>query len=324
MSPEQGESRGEARESGGTTRLRLIDGRQVPFRLGREEWQFYYGGARREEASERTERAELAGVIALEPGPAGPTREPKTKEDRKATAKIYRQGAHLYVGMQEAMEAGTNELDAVEKAIEADPVLLEDAGSDALQAAFRMSLVEDVLKRYHPDFDRRSRGERIDLLIRGAQHMDAAWRALDAFHEFVQAGRVGGRARRKANDPQQDVRAAELKDALDLYHREIGDILRVPPTEAEDSHQGGHRQVGHMIERGRKLFINNLGEGGYQRHIEAVRADLRQRHALNDRDQLGLHLTETIAQLKGLSPEEAEAARPTFERFVYKRFPQED
>jgi hypothetical protein len=317
MSPQQG-------DSGGTIRLQLLDGRQIPVWLGREELQLYYGGARRDEASERAELATLAKLVALEPGPAGPRREPKTKEDLKDTASVYRQGAHLYVGMQEAREAGADDdLEAVKRAVAADPTVLENAGSDAMQAAARMPFVEDVLRRYHPDFCDRPREERIDLLIQGSQHVDPAWRALDALREFVQSGSQEGREKRKSPDPQLDVRAAELKEALGLTHREIGKILHVPRTQT-DVHQGGHRRVGHIIERGRRLLIENLGEAGYSAHIEDVRADLRRRHALSDRDRLLLRLTEITAQLPGRSLEEAEALRSDFEHLVDKHFSRED
>lgn len=310
MSPQQG-------DSGGTIRLQLLDGRQIPFRLRPETHRVYYGGARRDEASEVTEYVEIARLVALEAGPIGPYR------DTEKNVRVYRQGAHLHVGMQEAGEAGADDLEAVERAVRVDPAVLEDAGTDAMQAAARMSSVEDVLRRYHPGFGDKPRGERIDLLIQGSHHVDRAWRALDALREFVQAGSAEGRARRKSPDPQLDVRAAELKDALGLMHREIGKILHVPRTQT-DVHQGGHRRVGHMIERGRRLLIDNLGEAVYSAHIEAVRADLRRRHALSDRDRLVLRLTEITAQLPGRSPEEAEALRPDFEHLVDKRFSQED
>lgn len=174
MSPEQG-------DSGGTIRLQLGDGRWTTFRLAPEEWQLHYGGARRDEASELAERAELAKLVGLQPGPAGPIRDPKAKEDGEAATRIYLQGAHLYVGMEEAREAAADEpdklkveMDAVEKAIKAEPAVLGDAGTDALQAAARIAVVEDALRRYHPDFDGKSRGERIELLRLGARRMDEA------------------------------------------------------------------------------------------------------------------------------------------------------
>ena len=309
MSPQQG-------DSGGTIRLQLLDGRQIPFQLRPETHRVYFGGARRDEASEVTEYVEIARLVALEAGPIGP------HQDTEKNVRVYRQGAHLHVGMQEAREAGADDLEAVERAVTADPAVLEDAGTDAMQATARMSSVEDVLRRYHPDFGDKPREERIDLLIQGSQHVDRAWRALDALREFMQVGSAEGRARRKSPNPQLDGRAAELKNALGLTHREIGKILHVPRTRT-DVHQGGHRRVGHMIKRGRKLLIDNLGEAGYSAHIEAVRADLRRRHALGDRDRLVLRLTEITAQLPGRSLEEAEALRPNFEQLVDKRFSQE-
>ena len=320
MSPQQG-------DSDRTIRLRLPDGRWTIFRLAPEMWQHYYGGARRGVASEREERAELGKLLALQPGPVGPRREPKTKQDGEAATRIYRQGAHLYVGMEEARQAAAEEpdklkveLDAVEKAIKADPAVLGDAGTDALQAAARIAVVEDALRRYHPDFDGKSRGERIELLMHGARRMDEAWRALDAFAEFVQGGRTGGRAKRKAPDPQLDLRAAELRDALYLTQREIGEVLGVPRYESEESIHDGNRRVGRAIDRGRKLFDDNLGKDGYTAHIDRVRDDLRRRHALGGQEGLVLRLMELAAGLTGRSAEDAEALRPAFERLVEKRF----
>lgn len=293
-------------------------------------WQFYYGGAQRDEASERperdagrTERAELSKLIASQTDPVGPRRAPETAED----GEVYRLGAALYVGMQEAREAGADagadEWEVAERAVEADPAVLNHAGTDAFQAAARMSFVEGVLRQRHPDFDGRSRGERIELLRLGARRMDEAWRAVNAFSEFVQGGRVGGRPKRKIPDPQLDLRAAELKNALDLEHREIGEILRVPQTEKEVREHGGNRAVGHSITRGQKLFISNLGEDGYRTHIEAVRPYLRRWHALSDRQRLVQRMLGLYDALNVRPPHMPEPGRPDFERLVEKHFPED-
>ena len=311
MSPQQG-------DSADTIRLQLGDGRQIPFRLEPETRQLYYGGARRDDASELAERAELAGLIALQPDPVGPIREPETAED----GKVYHEGAALYAGMQEAREAGADEWDVVEKAVGADRAVLGDAGSDALQAAVRMEAVEDILKRYHPEFDGRSRGERIELLRLGARRMDEAWRAIDAFVEFVHGGRTDGRATRKPPDPQLDLRAAELKDALGFTHRQIGEILLVPRTET-DVNQGGQRNIGRMVERGQQLLKNALGEAGYSAHIEAVKPDLLRRHSLSGRDRLVLRMMELTAGLTGRTADEAEVLRGDIEWLADKHFPED-
>lgn len=96
------------REPDDTLRLRLLDGREVHFRLGPEDWQYRYRGARRVPGSERMERAILAALVALEASPVDPGR----KEGK--ASKVTRQGAHLHVGMQEAMKSGADELDAMQ------------------------------------------------------------------------------------------------------------------------------------------------------------------------------------------------------------------
>jgi hypothetical protein len=303
-------------ESGDTVRLRLLDGREVPFRLRPEGWQYSYRGARREPGSERMERAILGVLVALEAELVDPARETGKNSE------VTRQGAHLRVGVQEVMRAGVvDELEAVQKAIEADPVLKE-AGTDAWQAEARLSLAEAVLQHYHPDFDDRPKGERIDLLINAARHMDEVLRALEALQEFIQAGRLGGRARKKAAEPQGDVRAAELKDALDLKRREIGEILGVPLSD-DDRKQGGHKGVANMIWRGRKLLKDNLQEEGYKQHIANIRTDLKRRHVTRGtREGLIERLLEASAGITGLPLGAIEERKTELEHLLDKYVPE--
>jgi len=137
-------------DSGGTVRLQLGDGRWTTLRLEPEEWQLYYGGARRDKASELAERAELAKLIGLQPGPAGPIRDPKSKEDGEAATRTYLQGAHLYVGMEEAREAAADEPDKFK-------VELDDLPGSAAGPAVRpQRLSATVSMRAHPTAPNRS------------------------------------------------------------------------------------------------------------------------------------------------------------------------
>ena len=257
----------------------------------------------------------LAGIVALAAGPIGPYR---YTDDNVG---VYRQGAHLHLGMQEAKAAGTENLEDVEqRAVEADLAVLEDAGSDALQAAYRMALVEDVLKRYHPDFGDRPRRERIELLMRGAEHFDRAWWALDALGEYARAGKTEGLPRKRAKNPERDMRAAELKDARDLDHREIGEILGIPRT-VNDKKNSDYGSVRRAIRRGRERHEERLGgEEGYREHIEA----LRRWYALDPRERTLRRMTKIFGSLPGSSPEEAEALRPDFERLVDEHLSEDD
>lgn len=264
-------------------------------------------------AAQRAVRELLAEIVALEAGPIGPHR------DTEKNVRVYRQGAHLYVGMQDAREAGTENLEDVEqRAVEADPAVLGDADSDALQAAYRMEPVEDVLRRHHPNFGDSTRGERIELLMRGAEHFDRAWRALDAFKEFCQAGSPRGHPRGKATDPEKDMRAAELRYAQGLRHREIGVRLGIPRTE-NDVRNNDYGTVARAINRGWALLAEELGEEGRDEHIEAQ----RRWHALGARERI-LRRSIEIASLQGRSPEEAEAMRPDVERLVDEHLSEDD
>jgi hypothetical protein len=130
-------------ESNDTVRIRLIDGREVYFRLHPEDWQYSYKGARREPGLERMERAVLAALVALEARPVEPGR--KAGKDSSVT----RQGAHLRVGMQEAMKLGVDDLEAMQQVVENDPVL-NDAGTAASQAEARLAFAEAVMRHYRP------------------------------------------------------------------------------------------------------------------------------------------------------------------------------
>ncbi len=306
MSPEHGGPHGDER-------IRLSDGRLDHLRLRPEVWQAGVRGARRAAGAKRAEREILAASVVREDGPIGPHRD----TDNNAT--VYWQGARLYVGMLEAVEAGADEWDAVERAIEADPAVLEDADTDALQAADRMSSVEDMLKRYHPDIGERPRDERIALLVQGARHMDEAWWALEEFGEFCQVGSQHGRPRKKTADAELDARAAELKDARGLSHREIGTKLSIPLSDHDRVH-GGHGKVRGMVKRGRARFTKMLGAEGYGQYIE----DLSRWHELDERQRIVQSLIETTAGQTGRPLEEVEAMRPRFERLLDEHLSEDD
>lgn len=313
MSPGQGEQRGEAKAPDGTARIPLPDGSVDYLRLRPEAWQGGYRSVRRATGVERAEREMLAARVAREEGPVGPYR------DTDKNAGVYWQGAHLRVGMQEARKAGADDLEAVERAIGAEPRVLQDAGSDALRAADRMSSVEEVLRQNHPDFDGRDRGERIALLVGAARHMDKVWWALEEFKELCQVGSQHGRPRKKAADAELDVRAAELKDSLGLSHREIGRMLGIPPSEHDQRH-GGHSRVAGMIRRGRGHLIENLGEDGYRKNRE----DLRRWHELNARERIVQRMAEITAGLKDQPLEKTEAMKPDFERLLDEHLSEDD
>jgi transcriptional regulator with XRE-family HTH domain len=206
--------------------------------------------------------------------------------------------------MQDARETGAKNLGDVEqRAVEADPAVLEDAGTDAMQAAARMPSVEVALSRYHPDFGDSARGERIKLLMRGAEHFHRAWWA---FQEFCQVGSPRGRPRGKAKDPEKDMRAAELRYAQGLTRREIGVRVGIPRTE-NDVRNNDHGTISRAINRGWALLAEELGEERRDEHIEAR----RRWYALDARERRLQLMTKIFGSLPGRSPEEAEAMRPS-------------
>jgi hypothetical protein len=158
-----------------------------------------------------------------------------------------------------------------------------------------------LLLRYHrPGFDDLSREERIDLIEQTCSHINELLEASRKLTAFLEYGAPGRRQKPAARDANRDVKAAVLKDVDKLTHREIGKELGIALPEDFD-YKGDHPTVRQMVKRGRSILERVLGKRGWQKQIEAMRAEAERWNSLTDVEKDA----EDTAEALGMPYEEA-------------------
>jgi hypothetical protein len=142
-----------------------------------------------------------------------------------------------------------------------------------------------LLLRYHrPDFHFLSREEKIGLLVHTCNRTNEFLDALKKLVSFLEYGTPDGTAKAATRDADTDVKAAVLRDVDGLTHREIGEELGVPPPKDFEI-KGDYARVRQMVIRGRKILVLAIGEDGWRRHIEAMRAEAKRWNSLDEVEQ---------------------------------------
>jgi hypothetical protein len=138
-----------------------------------------------------------------------------------------------------------------------------------------------LLLRYHrPDFSLLSREEKSGLLVHTCARINQFLDALRKLMSFLEYGTPTGQARAVTRDADMDVRAATLRDVVGLTYREIREELDVPPPKDIEI-KGDYPRVRQMVIRGRKILVLALGEDGWRRHIEAIKAEAKRWNSLS-------------------------------------------
>jgi hypothetical protein len=142
-----------------------------------------------------------------------------------------------------------------------------------------------LLLRYHrPDFSLLSREEKIGLIVHACARINEFLDALKKLVTFLEYGTPDGRAKPATRAADRDVKAAVLRDVDGLTYREIGEELDVPqPKDFEI--KGDYPRVRQMVNRGRKILVLALGEDGWRRHIEAMKAEAKRWNSLSEVEQ---------------------------------------
>jgi len=129
-----------------------------------------------------------------------------------------------------------------------------------------------------------SRKEKIGLLVHTCARINEFLDALKKLMSFLEYGTPDGRAKTATRAADRDVKAAVLRDVDRLTYREIGEVLDVPrPKDLEI--KGDYPRVRQMVIRGRKILVLALGEDGWRRQIEAMKAEAKRWNSLSDVEQ---------------------------------------
>lgn len=142
-----------------------------------------------------------------------------------------------------------------------------------------------LLLRYHrPDFGLLSREEKIGLLVHSCVRVNEFLDALKKLTSYLEYGSPEGIVKAATRNADKDVRAAVLRDVEGLTYREIGEEVGVPrPKDFEI--KGDYARVRQMVSRGRRLLVLAIGEDGWRRHIEAMKAEAKRWNSLSEMEQ---------------------------------------
>jgi hypothetical protein len=148
--------------------------------------------------------------------------------------------------------------------------------------AWKLRLSDALIRHYRPDYAVLPEEERMALLVETAKRVDMTLMAVRGLQNFLEEGASAGLSKQrprgdryKGADLQRDVRAAELRDALGLKHREIAAMLEFPAPESYRV-TGKIPVVKNAIDRGRKLLKQVLpDEEKYEHYLKRIETPLR-------------------------------------------------
>jgi len=133
-----------------------------------------------------------------------------------------------------------------------------------------------LLQHYRPGLDQASEKGGKEILVAVCERVSKIVEDVRRLTDYMEFGKPGGDTRPEIEDAQLAVRAAELFFIEGVRtHREVGRRLGLELSES-DLRKGGHSAAAKLICRGKRLFIQGLGEKGWREHIATQRVRLKQ------------------------------------------------
>jgi hypothetical protein len=166
-----------------------------------------------------------------------------------------------------------------------------------------------LLRYFRPEFHEASEKERIELLERTIGYVNDYLKALQRLTAFLRYGKTGayeGLPTKQVTQAAKQVRAAELRELVrtergaPLPYAKIGKLLgeRPTPGQAPRSYEG---RIKRMVEAGKGILKQALGEQGYRDYVEEKRAELEHWQTLNEDEKREIQMQENF----GISPGDA-------------------
>lgn len=173
----------------------------------------------------------------------------------------------------------------------------------------RLTPMYELLRYFRPEFDAASEKERIALLERTIGYVNDYLKALQRLTAFLQYGEAGayeGLPTKRVTQAAKQVRAVELREMMlteqgaPLPYRRIGELLgEIPkPGQAPRSYEARIRR---MVEAGRDILKQALGEEGCRNYMEEKRAELERWQTLSEDEQAEIQMEENF----GIAPGDA-------------------
>jgi hypothetical protein len=181
-------------------------------------------------------------------------------------------------------------------------------GTDFIDG-LRLTPLYELLRYFRPDFDDASKKERIELLERTIGYANDYLKALRRLTAFLQYGKPGayeGLPTKQVTQAAKQVRAAEFRELVrtergdPLPYAKIGKLLGEKPTPGQ-AHRSYEGRIRGMVEDGKGILKQALGEQGYRDYVEEKRAELEHWQTLSKDEQGTIHMEENF----GLAPGDA-------------------
>jgi hypothetical protein len=175
----------------------------------------------------------------------------------------------------------------------------------------KLTPVYELLRYFRPELDDMSEKERIELLERTIGYINdylKALRRLTAFLQYGKAGAYEGLPTKPVTQAKKQVRAAEFRELVrtergdPLPYAKIGKLLGEKPTPGQmQPHlkRGYETRIKGMVEHGKGILKQALGEEGYRAYMEEKRAELEHWQTLSKDEQGAIQMEENFELAPG-------------------------
>ena len=255
----------------------------------------------------RTEEAYVAAVLALH----GEEMEREgDKKNRQSDEMAQASKAILFFELMRSGRTDGAARDTVHQAMR-DLHLYKEGPVKATDfvEGLRLTPVYELLRYFRPALDDMSEKERIELLERTIGYINDYLKALRRLTAFLQYGKTGayeGLPTKQVTQAAKQVRAAELRELVKtergdpLPYAKIGKLLGEKPTPGQ-APRSYEARIKRMVEAGKGILKQALGEQGYRDYMEEKRAELEHWQTLSKDEQDAIHMEENF----GLGPKDA-------------------
>jgi hypothetical protein len=268
-----------------------------------------YRGAEVLVGPSRTEEAYVAAVLALH----GEEMEREGDTKNRQSDKMARASkAILFFELMRAHRTDEAARNAVYQAMKELGLYKEEPlkGTDFIDG-LRLTPLHELLRYFRPEFHEASEKERIELLERTIGYVNDYLKALRRLTAFLQYGKTGayeGLPTKQVTQAAKQVRAAEYRELVrtergaPLPYAKIGKLLGERPTPGQDPRSYDAR-IKRMVEAGKGILKQALGEQGYRDYVEEKRTELEHWQTLSEDEKSEIQMQENF----GISPGDAYA-----------------
>jgi hypothetical protein len=264
-----------------------------------------YRGAEVLVGPSRTEEAYVAAALALK----GEEMEREgDKKDRQSDEMAQASKAILFFELMRLDRTDGAARDTVYQAMR-DLHLYKESPPRATDfiEGLRVTPAYELLRYFRPELDDMSERERIELIERTIGYINDYLKALRRLTAFLQYGKTGayeGLPTKQVTQAAKQVRAAEFRELVrteqgaPLPYAKIGKLLGEKPTPGQ-APRSYEARISRMVEDGKGILKQALGEQGYRDYMEEKRAELEHWRTLSKDEQGKIHMEETFGFAPG-------------------------